>query len=258
MEIHEYERFWIAASLLLIVLFIGTVTWGAVGQGITMVGDGGGSIDASEVGDHPDFGELPDDAVRRTGEDQYDVYVLARQFNFVPGTGQPIEVPADSTVTFHVTTPDVTHGFEVVGTNVNTMVIPGQVTEFTVEFDEPAEYGIICNEYCGTGHHLMEGRLVVVPEDEFSLPGESGDGSGGAMDGGAGDGDDTDTSDDDVSGGSGTDGDTSAGVNATDGGNTSAGGNTTDGGNTSAGVNTTDGGNATAGSGGDGSTGGDA
>ena len=238
MEIHEYERFWIAASLLLIVLFIGTVTWGAVGQGVTMVSDGGGSIDASEVGDHPDFGELPDDAVRRTGEDQYDVYVLARQFNFVPGTGQPIEVPADSTVTFHVTTPDVTHGFEVVGTNVNTMVIPGQVTEFTVEFDEPAEYGIICNEYCGTGHHLMEGRLVVVPEDEFSLPGESGD-DGGAMDGGAGDGDDTDASDD-VSGGGGTDGNASAGVNATDGGNTSAGGN------------------ATAGSGGDGSTGGDA
>jgi cytochrome c oxidase subunit 2 len=54
-----------------------------------------------------------------------------------------------------------------VGTNVNTMVVPGQVAEITVEFDEPAEHGILCNEYCGQGHHDMEGKINVVPEDEY-------------------------------------------------------------------------------------------
>jgi cytochrome c oxidase subunit 2 len=47
------------------------------------------------------------------------------------------------------------------------MVIPGQVATITVEFDEPGEYGILCNEYCGSGHHDMEGKLIVVPEDEY-------------------------------------------------------------------------------------------
>jgi cytochrome c oxidase subunit 2 len=48
------------------------------------------------------------------------------------------------------------------------MVVPGKVSEITVEFDEPAEYGILCNEYCGNGHHDMGGSLEVVPRDEWN------------------------------------------------------------------------------------------
>jgi cytochrome c oxidase subunit 2 len=80
-----------------------------------------------------------------------------------------IEVPANSEVTFYITSRDVTHSFSVVGTNVNTMVIPGEISQMTVQFDEPGEYGILCNEYCGEFHHTMEGKLNVVPEDEFDL-----------------------------------------------------------------------------------------
>lgn len=39
----------------------------------------------------------------------------------------------------------------------------------TVEFDDPGEYGVVCNEYCGFNHHEMEGQIHVVPEDEFTL-----------------------------------------------------------------------------------------
>lgn len=49
------------------------------------------------------------------------------------------------------------------------MAIPGEVATMTVEFDEPGEYGVICNEYCGSQHHEMEGELIVVDEDEFEL-----------------------------------------------------------------------------------------
>ncbi|MDY7082463.1 MAG: cytochrome c oxidase subunit II, partial [Halobacteria archaeon] len=104
----------------------------------------------------------------KTGENTYDVYVIARRFAFQPGTRQPIRIPANSRVTFHVTSPDVIHGFDIVGTNINTMVIPGQVSTMTAEFNETGEYGIVCNEYCGSGHHFMEGKLVVVPESEFN------------------------------------------------------------------------------------------
>jgi cytochrome c oxidase subunit 2 len=165
MEIHRYEKLWTAAALLLIVGFIATVTYGAVGPGVKMVDDSGGTVDV----DNLDQTEFSDPGVRKVGANEYEVYVLSRQFLFQPGTTQPIRVPANSRVTFYITSADVIHGFEVAGTNINTMAIPGQVSEITVRFDEPGEYGIVCHEYCGAGHHTMEGQLVVVPQDQFSM-----------------------------------------------------------------------------------------
>jgi cytochrome c oxidase subunit 2 len=164
MEIHRFEKIWVACALVLVVGFIGTVTYGAVGAGVTMVNDAGGTVNAATLGDHEEFS---DPGVRRVGEDEYEVYVVAQQFVFRPGTAENITLPADSTVTFYVTSADVMHGFNLAGTNVNAMVIPGQVSKMTVEFDEPRHYGIVCHEYCGSGHHTMAGVVNVVPADEF-------------------------------------------------------------------------------------------
>ena len=161
MKIHTYERLWLLASMLLIVGIIATITYGAVGIGITMVDDREDAIDPDDISDDERFGEP---RVEQVGEDEYEVYVVAMTFIFQP---DPIEVPTNSTVTFYVTSMDVIHSFTVVGTNTNTMVIPGEVSVMTVEFDEPGRYGIICNEYCGAGHHDMEGELIVVDETEF-------------------------------------------------------------------------------------------
>ncbi len=165
MHVHKFERAWLVASLLLIVLFVGTVTYGAVGAGFGMVDDEGGQVDPDNPAASDNFREPGVYAGEE--EDHYHVYVEAWRFQFTPGSSDPIRVPAGSTVTFHVTSTDVIHGFQVVGTNVNTMVTPGQVTTVTVEFDEPGEYGIVCNEYCGGGHHGMEGTLMVVPQSEY-------------------------------------------------------------------------------------------
>jgi cytochrome c oxidase subunit 2 len=165
MHVHRFERLWLVAALALIVLFVGTVTYGAVGAGFGMVGAEGGQVNPTQP--------TASDAFREPGvyngsdPDRYHVYVEARQFRFTPGTDNPIEVPANSTVTFHVASADVLHGFEVVGTNINTMAIPGQQAVVTAEFEEPGEYGIVCNEYCGAAHHTMAGNLTVVPESEF-------------------------------------------------------------------------------------------
>ena len=166
MEIHRFEAAWIAASILLIVAFIATVTYGAVGVGIEMVDAAGGTVeDPSNPTESPAFEEpgvtcTPDAS-------SCDVYVIARQFQFQPGSTDPIRIPAGTPVTFHMTSPDVIHGFEVPGTNLNTMVIPGQVTRITVTLDR-GEYGIVCNEYCGAAHHTMSGRIVAEPPAEFS------------------------------------------------------------------------------------------
>ncbi|GAB3672977.1 cupredoxin domain-containing protein [Halopiger thermotolerans] len=163
MNIHTYEKIWLVAAMVLIVGFIATITYGAVGPGIAMIDDEGGDIDPDNIDEHERFS---DPGVTHVGGNEYEVNVVAQAWTYFP---REIEVPANSTVTFYVTSRDVTHSFTVPGTNINTMVIPGEISKMTVEFDEPAEYGILCNEYCGSGHHTMEGKLTVVPEDEFDL-----------------------------------------------------------------------------------------
>jgi len=162
MRIHTYEKLWLAGSFVLIVGFMVTITYGSVGLGITMIDDEADGVSPGEINADERFN---DPRVEQVGEDEYEVYVVAMTFIFQP---DPIEVPADSEVTFYVTSRDVIHGFEVPGTNINSMAIPGQVAELTVEFDEPGTYGIICNEYCGPQHHTLEGSLIVTPESEFS------------------------------------------------------------------------------------------
>ncbi len=163
MNIHTYEKVWLIGSMVLIVGFIVTITYGAVGLGIAMVDDSEETIEPTELDEDERFAEP---RVEQVGENEYEAYVVAQTFMFQP---DPIEVPAGGEVTFYATSRDVIHSFSVVGTNVNTMVIPGEVATMTVEFDEPGEYGVVCNEYCGSGHHEMEGELHVVPEGEFDM-----------------------------------------------------------------------------------------
>ena len=74
-----------------------------------------------------------------------------------------MHVPVGHPVTFRITSMDVTHGFEIAGTNANTMVVPGYISQFTYTFREPGEHLVVCNEYCGVGHHTMQGKVIVDP-----------------------------------------------------------------------------------------------
>ncbi len=166
MHIHRFERFWIGVSLVAIAIFIATVVIGFSVYDLRVIG-------AEKTVDPQNLQEtkFADPGVRKAepgSEVDYEVYVMSRQFMFNPGTAEPITVPTDAKIRFHITSPDVLHGFEVVGTNLNTMVIPGQVATFTTRFDTPKTYGLLCNEYCGAAHHVMEGRLKVVSKSQFN------------------------------------------------------------------------------------------
>jgi cytochrome c oxidase subunit II len=96
--------------------------------------------------------------VTEVGEGKYEVVMIAETWRFIP---DEIRIPAGSEVTFKVTSPDVVHGLLIEKTAVNVMIIPGQVSEVTHTFEQPGEHLFVCHEYCGTGHHLMSGRVVV-------------------------------------------------------------------------------------------------
>lgn len=167
MHIHKFERFWIVLSLVLIAGFIATVIYGFVALDLRVIGSSDHELDPTKLAE-TEFSQPGVRKIQEQGETIYEVYVVARQFLFMPGTGNPITVPAGEKVRFKITSPDVLHGFEVVGTNLNTMVIPGQISKFTTVFPSPGQYGILCNEYCGAAHHAMEGLIKVVPKSDFN------------------------------------------------------------------------------------------
>ena len=91
--------------------------------------------------------------------------IVAAQFAFLP---QCVAVPQGRPVTFRFASPDVIHGIIVTGTNVNTMVVPGYVSEVRTEFAEAGEHLMPCHEFCGLGHSEMLARVRVLPPSEFN------------------------------------------------------------------------------------------
>jgi cytochrome c oxidase subunit 2 len=98
------------------------------------------------------------------------IRLIAEQYSFVP---QCIVAPTDTPIVFRVTSPDVVHGFLIMGTNVNSMVIPGFVSEVRTQFDRPGEHLMPCHEYCSVGHEGMWAHVRVI--DRLTFAGEYGD-----------------------------------------------------------------------------------
>ncbi|HET9857222.1 MAG TPA: c-type cytochrome [Chthoniobacterales bacterium] len=94
----------------------------------------------------------------------YEVHYVARMWEFDP---EEVVVPAGSTIDIYVSTPDVTHGLILLGTNLNLMAVPGVVNYTRVKFDQPHTYQLLCHEYCGTGHERMAAKLRVVDAATF-------------------------------------------------------------------------------------------
>jgi len=66
-----------------------------------------------------------------------------------------------------LSTPDVIHGILVSGTNVNTMVVPGYVSQVHTVFRRTGDLLMPCHEFCGLGHSQMLARVRVVPAEQF-------------------------------------------------------------------------------------------
>jgi cytochrome c oxidase subunit 2 len=152
MRVHPYEKAWMAAAGGLIAVGLATILYAVVVESSAPPSHIE-TIDPTTALTDPRF-TAP--GVVQNADGSTTVVVLAQMFAFTP---REIRVPARRPVTFRMTSADVIHGFQVVGTNGNAMVVPGYVTEFTTTF-EPGDYLIVCNEFCGLAHHVMQGRLV--------------------------------------------------------------------------------------------------
>lgn len=154
MNVHAYERGFLALSGALLVAALGALLYAAFARDIHLIGHAE-RIDPAQVAVTPPFDQP---GVRATGSNQYEAVIVGRTWYFTPNE---IRVPAGAEVTFVATSGDVIHGLHVQGTRVNLMLIPGQVARFTYRFRERGEHLLICHEYCGVGHHLMGGKVIV-------------------------------------------------------------------------------------------------
>ncbi|MCX5709142.1 MAG: cupredoxin domain-containing protein [Candidatus Omnitrophica bacterium] len=86
------------------------------------------------------------------------VKVTAMQYKFNP---DPVIVKKGEKVRLVVTSADVEHGLSITEFNV-AVVIPALKT-VTVEFtpDKAGTFRIFCSVYCGSGHSMMQGKLIV-------------------------------------------------------------------------------------------------
>jgi cytochrome c oxidase subunit 2 len=153
-DIELYERIWMWIGAAIVVLFLGCVFVPAVALAVNPPSHIE-TVDPTTLSTNQEFAT---GAVTTRSDGSVVVSVVATMFAFGP---DPIEVPANRPVTFRVTSGDVIHGFEVIGTNANAMAIPGYVSQFTITFPKPGEYVVACHEYCGLMHHAMVGKLIV-------------------------------------------------------------------------------------------------
>jgi len=154
MKMHLDEKIWLVISFGMIMgmmLFTGYQTF-VLGMGPPSHME---TIDPQQVEETAPF---DNPGIFEIGENEYEVVMTLELFSFNPGN---IEIPAGSTVHFTMTSKDVSHGFQVTGTNLNAMVMPGHIQKISQTFTEPGEYLVLCNEYCGVGHQHMSTTITV-------------------------------------------------------------------------------------------------
>ena len=165
MHLHKYEKIWLIFGMASLVLFLLIIGFAAFWKG-THPQSHIETIDPQNVEAHEAF--KPENlGIREVADGKYIVNIVASAFNYDLGKEKDgtavktIRVPKGSTVLYQITTKDVVHGFQVAGTNVNMMVEPGHISRYEAVMKNTGEFTIVCNEYCGIGHHQMFGTVEV-------------------------------------------------------------------------------------------------
>ncbi len=86
-----------------------------------------------------------------------DVYLVGRLWEWWP----ILELEKGKSYRMHISSLDWNHGLSIQPVNINMQILPGYETVLTMTPTQSGEFGIVCNEYCGIGHHMMLGKIYV-------------------------------------------------------------------------------------------------
>jgi len=86
-----------------------------------------------------------------------DVYLIGMMWQWYPA----LKLQKGVQYTLHLSSLDVSHGFNLFPLNINFMVLPGYDYGLRIVPNQSGDYRVVCNEFCGIGHHTMVGRIIV-------------------------------------------------------------------------------------------------
>ena len=73
-----------------------------------------------------------------------------------------IQAEAGKPLNIKITSDDVVHGFAVGQMDMQSVdILPGKVTDITLNFDKPGIYTFLCTRWCGLNHWRMRGTIEV-------------------------------------------------------------------------------------------------
>jgi cytochrome c oxidase subunit II len=117
---------WMARAALLGIAFLGTVTVGRT---------------ASEPGGNAKV-----------------IKVTAQRFRYTPSE---IQIKKGQSAVLEFTSVDFVHGFKIPALGIRADLPPGKITRVTLKPEKVGAYDFLCDNFCGSGHEEMSGRIVV-------------------------------------------------------------------------------------------------
>lgn len=160
--VHGKEKIWIVTATIWSILL--TLAMPAY----HIVGEHNASFQYSKI-TNQDFDTLADRFIEKNkvGEEKgipivapppgSDIYVRGKQWIWDP----ILKLKVGQTYKLHLSSVDVNHGFSVFPINMNFQAVPGYDNVLTMTPTKDGMYTVICNEFCGIGHHTMIGKIYV-------------------------------------------------------------------------------------------------
>ncbi len=105
--------------------------------------------------------------------DAMDVYVMGKKWMWKfaypdgPNAINVLRVPQGRNVRLLMTSRDVIHSFYVPEFRIKKDVLPGRYTDQWFNAVEPGRYQILCSQYCGAGHSIMRGEVIVMKPQDY-------------------------------------------------------------------------------------------
>jgi cytochrome c oxidase subunit 2 len=100
---------------------------------------------------------LAQDLAKHTNNERV-IKIVAQRFKYTPNEiilkrGQP--------VVLEFTSLDFVHGFKIPDLNIRADLPPGKVTKVCITTEKEGVYDFLCDNFCGSGHEEMSGRIIV-------------------------------------------------------------------------------------------------
>lgn len=86
------------------------------------------------------------------------VFLRASMWEWYPA----LQLEKGKSYKVHLSSSDLLHGFSLQPININLMVLPGYDYVVNLKPTSTGDFRIICNEFCGVGHHTMVGKIEVI------------------------------------------------------------------------------------------------